>query len=422
MAVTPKSIYVYAHWQGIDDPALVGTLTATPSKGKEIFAFEYAEEWLHANYSQTLDPNLQLFAGRQYAPQEKSNFGIFMDSSPDRWGKVLMRRREAILARKEDRKPTTLLESDYLLGVYDGHRMGALRFKTNIEEAFLSDEKDLASPPWASLRELEYASLRLEAEEDMKDDEAIKWLNMLMAPGASLGGARPKASIKDTKGELWIAKFPSVADDRNIGAWEMVVRELAELAGIRVSRAMLKKFSGKHHTFLSQRFDRIDEATRLHFASAMTLLGHNDGEGHQEGVSYLELAEFISTSGVNVKKELEELWRRIVFNICVKNTDDHLRNHGFILTTGGWELSPAYDMNPVPNGHGLTLNISEDDNSLDIDLALSVAQYFRIVKKDGEGIIDQVLSAVGQWRKIATKHKLSKAEQDSMEGAFRTVI
>lgn len=419
MVRTPNNItiLVFAHWQGLQHPMLIGTLSAVRSRGKEIFSFEYDPEWLKANYGIQLDPDLQLFSGKQYLADEKPNFGIFLDSSPDRWGRILMKRKEAILSRREGRKPNSLFESDYLLGVFDENRMGALRFKISPDAEFMNNGKQMATPPFASLRDLEFASLKLE-EEDGYGDKALQWLNMLIAPGSSLGGARPKASIMDTIGQLWIAKFPSKNDDRDMGAWEMVARELAVKSGINMAPAMIKKLNSKHHTFLNRRFDRTEKRERIHFASAMTLLGYNDGADYHEGVSYFELAEFIMRNGANVKADLAELWRRIVFNICIKNTDDHLRNHGFLLTPKGWTLSPAFDINPIPKGTGLTLNISEDDNSLDISLALEVAEYFRLSDKDAKQILKKIQQNTGKWREIAIRYKISKTEQSMMEGAF----
>ncbi len=371
---------------------------------------------MHSNYIQ-LDPDLHFFSGRQYLNDEKVNFGLFMDSSPDRWGRLLMRRREAMMARLEQRKENFLFETDYLLGVYDEHRMGALRFKTEEDGNFLNDNKQMAAPPFTSLRELEQASLRLEQENSIEDPEYIKWLNMLMAPGSSLGGARPKASVLDINQNLWIAKFPSSFDDKNIGAWEMVVHDLAKEAGLNVAEAFIEKFASQHHTFITKRFDRIKEK-RIHFASAMTLLGQTDGADYQNGISYLQLAEFIRRDGSDVENDLRELWQRIVFNICVSNTDDHLRNHGFILTSKGWRLSPAYDINPNENGMGLKLNISENDNSLNTDLALEVAPYFRVKHESAKELIVMTKKIIANWRTIAKKYKIGNNEQDLMNRAF----
>jgi serine/threonine-protein kinase HipA len=412
-----KIVYVYANWETLESPQLMGSLFATPSRGKEIFSFEYDPKWLKSNHAHDLDPNLKLFGGPQYPKSDHANFGLFLDSSPDRWGRVLMRRREEQRAREEKRASVTLMESDYLLGVFDGHRMGALRFKLDPNGPFLDDDKEMASPPWAQLKELEYASLQLENDEAEKDKDYMKWLKLLVAPGGSLGGARPKASVVDDKGELWIAKFPSKNDDLNIGAWEFIVHKLAVIAKIETSEAQIKKFTGNYDTFLTKRFDRNDRK-RIHFASAMTLLDRKDGDGAEEGVSYLDLVDFLIQNGSQVGSDLQELWRRIVFNICISNVDDHLRNHGFILTGKGWKLAPAYDMNPSETGDGLKLNLSKDDNSQSLDLALEVAEYFRLKKSKAEEIISDVIGAVLQWENLAKKSVSSK-EVSRMKRAFR---
>jgi len=238
-----------------------------------------------------------------------------------------------------------------------------------------------------------------------------------MVPGSSIGGARPKSIVVDTNKELWIAKFPGKMDQIDVGAWEMVVHELARRSDIRVSESRIEIFSGKFHTYLSKRFDRVG-GTLFHFASALTMLGYSDGTGISDGASYLEIAEFLMQFGANVSEDLEELWKRIVFNICVSNTDDHLRNHGFILTQTGWILSPAYDMNPEYKSSGLSINISEDDNSLDLDLAREVAEYFRIAAAKSDQVISQITSVVKEWRSIANYFGISRSEQEIMSGAF----
>lgn len=413
-----REILVYADWVGLEQVTLMGTLIATYARGEEVFSFEYDEAWLRSENAQNLDPDLQLYSGQQYLRDEKINFGTFLDSSPDRWGRVLMERREAVLARQEERKAKTLFETDYLLGVFDGYRMGALRFKETAEGDFLNNNKDMAAPPWASIRELEQASLRLE-DEDRDDTEKLKWLTILMAPGSSLGGARPKASVLDEKGNLWIAKFPSKKDGTDVGAWEMVVHQLAIKAGLNVAESNTGKFYSKEHTFLTKRFDRTPEGKRIHFASAMTLLGHTDGTNHESGASYLELVEFITKQGARVNEDLEELWKRIAFSVCVSNIDDHLRNHGFLLTPTGWVLSPAYDINPVAKATGLSLNISETDNSLSLELALYVAKYFRVSDQRAREIIEIIKKSVCEWNSVAEKIGLSKNERAVMASAFR---
>jgi serine/threonine-protein kinase HipA len=417
MAVnTKKKIQVYAHWLGLQEPSLMGVLSVSPAKGKESFSFEYADTWLKSGFSQMVDPDLQLYSGAYYPRDYKSNFGVFLDSCPDRWGRVLMQRREAAIAKQEDRAAKKLLESDFLLGVYDGHRMGALRFKLDDNSSFLNNSKEMAAPPWTSLRELEQASLKFE-EDNTDDPEYLKWLSILIAPGSSLGGARPKASVMDAQNNLWIAKFPSRNDDKDAAAWEMVTNQLAITAGLNVAEGKLLQYNNRYHTYLTKRFDRTTAGERIHFASAMTLLGHIDGED-AAGASYLEMMEFISRHGAAVEKDLEELWRRIVFSICVKNTDDHLRNHGFLLTEKGWLLSPAYDINPNEYGKGLSLNITDADNSLDLDLAMEVAGYFRLSKDKASQIIQEVSTVVKDWKKVAAAYKISNAEQERMSAAF----
>jgi serine/threonine-protein kinase HipA len=419
MAERKRIIQVFADWETMSEPQLMGLLSATQIRGKEIFAFEYDKEWLKYNQDKhSLDPDLNLYGGQQYLNDTKSNFGIFMDSSPDRWGRLLMRRREAAMARLEGRKEQLLFETDYLLGVYDQHRMGAIRFKTDNEGDFLSNNKAMAAPPFTSLRALEQASLNLEKEDSVDNPDYLKWLNMLIAPGSSLGGARPKASVMDAKNNLWIAKFPSNFDDRDTGAWEMVIHDLAQKSGIQMAEAMIQKFNGRHHTYLTKRFDRTFTNKRIHFASAITLLGHSDGTDHQDGASYLHFAEFIMRNGAKVEGDLEQLWRRIVFNICVSNTDDHLRNHGFLLTNQGWILSPAYDINPIETGTGLKLNISENDNALDLDLALEVAPFFRVNQLQAKRITAEIKAVVSTWQTVANKYKIGRNEQEMISRAF----
>lgn len=414
-----RKIFVFADWVGLSEPTLMGALFVDLLRGKEIFSFEYSDVWLKSNHRHILDPHLGLYSGVQYLRDEKQNFGIFLDSSPDRWGRVLMKRREAILAKTENRLIQPLFESDFLLGVYDLHRMGALRFKLDLDGDFLDNNRNYSAPPWTSIRELEYASLELEKNIEQDNPDLLKWINLLMAPGSSLGGARPKASVQDADGDLWIAKFPSKNDFIDVGAWEMVVNELGQKSGLRMSEGLAKKFNNKHHIYLTKRFDRISNGRRLHFSSAVTLLGYNDGAGADEGVSYLELVEFIVQNGANVNADLEELFKRIVFSIAVSNTDDHLRNHGFLLTENGWTLSPAYDINPNQYGGGLKLNITENDNSLDFNLVRSVAPYFRLSESNAVRIIEKTTKVVAEWENTATKYKIPKAEQQLMSSAFR---
>lgn len=402
-----------------NEPLLMGVLNTENVRGKEVFSFRADEKWYNNKSFVYLDANLQPYPGNQYAPEGKENFGIFFDSCPDRWGRVLMQRREQIRAKEEGMAMRKLHESDYLLGVYDGNRMGALRFKTSPDGPFLDDNAQFSSPPFTSLRTLEQASLNYESTDIGKSPEYNKWIQMLYSPGSSLGGARPKANVLDSESNLWIAKFPSHNDTIDVGAWEYLVTEMARDFGINVPETKLAKFSSRYHTFLTRRFDRQQEH-RLYFASAMTLLGYNDGDDAAQGVSYLELSEFLQRFGTPQQKEdLQELWKRIVFNIAISNCDDHLRNHGFMLTPKGWKLSPAYDLTPNPDGWGLKLNIDEHDNSLNYDVALRAASWYGVERNDAEKIIEHCKAIVARWRERSTELGISRLEQEQMASAFR---
>ncbi len=418
-------IDVFAAWDWLESQTRIGILRAEYVHGRETFSFEYDLDWLQRHDTLLLDPELLHFEGPQYlGDRSKQNFGIFLDSSPDRWGRLLMKRREAVQAREQGTVPRMLRETDFLLGVHDQQRMGGLRFRISgeSEEPFLSDRDGENVPPWTRLRELEQAAWQLQSEGEQKERDLREWMNLLIAPGSSIGGARPKAGVCDETSNLWIAKFPGRNDEHDVGGWEMVLHTLAGRAGLRVTEARAERFASRHHTFLTRRFDRSvinGKRARRHFASAMTMLGYSDGIGHDDGASYLEIVEFLARYGANPSKDLPELWRRILFSIAVSNTDDHLRNHGFILDQQGWRLSPAYDLNPNPTGTGLHLNISETDNSLSFDLARSVAPFFRVHEHEQASMIQQVNDAVGEWRSIAQEIGISRTEQELMMPAFR---
>ncbi|WP_420896622.1 type II toxin-antitoxin system HipA family toxin [Kosakonia radicincitans] len=406
-------VFVFADWQDFAEPGLVGTLRSEVVRNSEHFSFRYDDAWLLSPFVQKVDPDLELYSGEQHSAVSR-NFRVFLDSCPDRWGRVLMKRREAILARQQARRPRLLGEIDFLLGVHDFHRQGALRFKRALTGPFLDDNDRLAAPPMASLRELAWAAKQIESNDDRDDAEYLQWLNMLMSPGSSLGGARPKASVRDEKNQLWIAKFPSRYDDYDIAAWEFLTSQLARNAGIEMAECRIERFDREHHTFLTKRFDRTPD-TRLHFTSAMTQLGYYDGDYE---ASYLELAQFLTERGSRSREDLSQLWRRIVFNIAVSNNDDHLRNHGFIFQNGGWILSPAYDINPVPDAQGLHLNISDVDNQLDYELAMSMIDFFRLTFAQAKEVMQEVTSSVRKWREIAESMNISRAEQERMAPAF----
>ena len=410
-----KTIYVYDDF-GFDRPTLLGKLYINLVKGSESYSFEYDKEWLqNTNCSVALDPALQPFGGRQF-PAAGNLFGLFADSSPDRWGRILMTRRERIIARWENRKPRKLNDGDFLLGVFDETRMGGLRFKDDPNGVFLSDDKEISTPPWASLRTLEEASRQFENDEDIQTE---KWLNQLLRPGSSLGGARPKANIVDPNGDLWIAKFPSRNDENNTGAWEKTVHDLAKLCGLNVPESKLETFSKLGSTFLVKRFDR-QNGRRIHFASAMTLLGKTDGAGAADGTSYLEIVSFIKAGGANPQADLVELWKRIVFGMAVSNTDDHLRNHGFLLQKNGWVLSPLYDVNPVPYGDDLALNVDEYDSTISVDLAISAASHFGLDAQEAQAQARNICRTVQKnWETLAQKHGIPRGKIEDMRPAFR---
>lgn len=408
-------IFVYADWLITEKPLFLGTLRSSVIRGKEHFSFSYDKDWLVSKFALQIDPTLQLYAGEQHATDDK-NFKVFLDSCPDRWGRLLMQRREAVIARNEGRKANALFETHYLLGVHDSFRMGALRFCTARDGNFLDDNEDFSTPAITSLPELEKAAKGIESKPDFENPDYLKWLNMLISPGSSLGGARPKASVKDIDGSLWLAKFPSRYDEYDIGLWEYIVYKMALNAGINMSECKVQTVGSDHHIFLTKRFDRLEGGHRLLFTSAMTQLKYFDG--NDDGASYLELAEFLIENGSNTQEDLKQLWTRMLFNIMVSNSDDHLRNHGFIFDTTGWRLSPAYDINPTQNATGLHLNIDDKDNALEIDLAFDVAHYFQLNVKTANEVYTQVKNAVQEWNELAKNLGISQGERDLMKDCF----
>ena len=408
-------IWVYADWKGMVSPKCIGILSAQQAKGRKAFSFSYDANWISSQEQLLLDPDIAWYSGQQY-PNGKENFGVFLDSMPDSWGRTLMKRRAALNAKEQGKSAPVLYDIDFLLGVHDLSRMGALRFKREPDGDFLDNDPVSPTPPWASIRELQHGAKLIESNEDTV--EVRKWLAMLMAPGSSLGGARPKANILDEHGHPWIAKFPSKNDTIDKGAWEYLAYCLAVNAGIDMAESRLEHIAGPYHTFFTKRFDR-ERQDRIHFASAMTMTGKNEELIRDETPSYLDIVEFIQFSGIVIEEDLHQLWRRIVFNVLISNTDDHLRNHGFILTNKGWRLSPAFDINPSIDKVGLALNIDMDNNSLDIDLVKSVDIYFRLGKKEMDSIIDEVKSGIFGWKKIATEIGIPRNEQMLMAAAFK---
>lgn len=390
---------------------LVGYLWSRFRNNKENATFEYDSSWLSAPYGFSLEANLPLLPGAFHTIIGKKLFGSLGDSAPDRWGRILMRRFERNLALKENRPPKSLMEIDYLLGVNDYARQGALRFKENEKDEFLAHATIQKIPPLIDLPKLLSATNRIINDKESDDD-----LRLLLAPGSSLGGARPKASILNKNNQLMIAKFPNQTDETNIVLWEAVALTLAKKAKIQVPEWQLIKID-KLYVLLLKRFDRIN-TQRVPYLSAMSMLNANDNELH----SYLEIVDALRQFGANAEGDIKELWRRIVFNICIANTDDHLRNHGFLhFDIKGWILSPAYDMNPVPidiKPRILSTAISLDDNTGSLALALSVIPYFKLSLFEAKIIIKEVLKAVSSWQTVAKNVGLKKHEINRMASAF----
>jgi serine/threonine-protein kinase HipA len=399
-------------------PVLMGQLHRQQSGSGEILSFEYDSAWLEQQEVFSFDPDLALAAGHQYPAPQRKNFGIFLDSAPDRWGRVLMQRRENVRARPEKRKPRALTEWDFLLGVHDETRLGALRFRESSNAPFIDSDTQFAAPPLTSLRELQAVSLQFEKHIDDEDNPLYeKWLTQLFAPGSSLGGARPKASVRDEAGILCIAKFPSRNDTRDMGGWELVAYRLARKAGIIVADASPLRFPESPYTaFLVKRFDRTIRGGRLAFISAMTLTQHTDGE---PGASYLELVDLLQSRGADTHPDCVQLFRRVVFNILIRNTDDHLRNHGFFVDESGIRLSPAYDINPSVDRQELTLAINEVETACDVSIAMEASQDYGLNPREAADVLKQVQDAVAGWREEATRMNLPKAELDLMANAFQ---
>lgn len=407
-------IWVYAHWKGMAQPKLIGLLSANLGKTVQQLSFKYHQDWLESAEQLLLDPDIGWYVGTQY-PIEKENFGVFIDSMPDTWGRRLMQRKAALLAREKKERPPRLMDLDYLLQVSDFTRMGALRFKLHPDGAFLNNDNEKPIPPWAHIHELQQSAEKFEADEEGNNE----WLELLIAPGSSLGGARPKANILDEKGQLWIAKFPAKNDTTDKAAWEYLTYRLAVKSGIKMSDCKVEHIYGPFQTFLTKRFDR-EGADRIHFTSAMTMLGYTEQLLRDKTPSYLEIAEFIQHQGASPIADLHQLWRRIVFNISVSNTDDHLRNHGFILTEAGWRLSPAYDLNPSIDKNGLALNVDLYDNALNYALAFQVGDYFQLSQADMTNILSEVTNAVNHWEQEAKEIGISRSQIQLMAPAFMT--
>jgi len=405
-----NKIYVYAGWE---DNIKIGTLYSDMLNGAEVVSFTYEQEWLKKHPFLILDPTFERSPYRFYS-RDKMLFGAFQDSCPDRWGRKLIDRRESLYAEREGRRPQKFTETGYLLQLQDITRSGAFRFKTDEQGDYLGNY-DLSVPPISSIRELEQISLGYEKGSDER------WIQQLVNPGSSLGGARPKANVRNIDGTLWIAKFPSRFDDYDVGAWEKVVHDIAKECNIPVPESKLCRYSDLGSTFLVKRFDRVYDPSgteqRIHFASAMTMLGIRDG--NTDGVGFLDLVDIVEKITTNTDKELEALFRRVVFDIAISNQDNHLRNHGFLLKGDKWSMSPSYDLNPVYNADYLSMNIDMDDGRRSFEKILSTASFYHLRNEKAQSIIKEVCSVVtGTWSMLASKYGISEAEKRRMAPAF----
>lgn len=389
----------------------VGTLTRERAAGKSVISFAYDSDWLAEPRSFAIDPGLPLFEGEQYPSRLP---GVFADAAPDRWGRTLMERREALAARHEDRAPRALDDWDFLVGVDDLTRMGALRLARSGSPEFL-DSRSLAVPPRTRLRDLEHWARELEEGLPREASEEESWVSMLIAPGSSLGGARPKASFLEEDESLWIAKFPSREDRHDVGGWEYVTARLAAAAGIATPEAKLLRLASEQRTFCSKRFDR-DRAGRRLFASAMTLTGRDD----RENASYLDIARAIVDFGdpAAIEADLEQLFRRVVFNLFVSNRDDHLRNHAFLRTSRGWRLAPAFDVNPSLQKREHSLAFDEAQRTPDLDLARETAPLYRLSAPRVDKLVAEVGAAVARWAEEARRAELPESEVALFSAAF----
>ena len=404
-----KTAYVYVDLRGI--PHLVGRLWTRTRKGRESATFEYDDSWLAHNERFPLEPALKLSPGPFHTVSDKPLFGAIGDSAPDRWGRVLMRRAERRRAELARETPRTLQESDYLLMVNDEARQGALRFSEREGGPFLADHGVTKIPPLIELPRLLSAAERVATDDDSDED-----LRLLLAPGSSLGGARPKASVRDRDGHLAIAKFPHERDEINTVLWEAVALTLAGKAGIAVPVWRVEMVASRP-VLLLRRFDRVD-GTRVPFLSAMSMLGAHDNETH----SYLEFTDALRQHGAAPREDMRAVWRRIVFSILISNTDDHLRNHGFLYgNTDGWRLAPVYDVNPVPtdlHARVLTTAIDLDDGTASLELAMAVAGHYELDSRTAGAIVAEVGRAVATWRTDAARLGLTRPEIDRMASAF----
>lgn len=392
----------------VSEPTQVGWLLRDAGRRGEVIRFEYAQAWLGDPRAFAIEPLLPLNEGPFHAQDASQPPGVFQDCSPDRWGKLLMDRRETIEAREQARPRRALRPWDHLAGIDDGTRMGALRLR-DPDSGVYAASLQTSAPPLTSLRELEAAARLVEQGAGERLDKQIR---QLLIPGGSLGGARPKASFVDEHGQLWLAKFPSTEDRVDVGLWEFVAYRLSVAAGIDMPDARLLSLSDRGHTFAVRRFDREGAGRRM-YASARTLL-----DLESDGASYLDLAMAVQDNAAagSVGAGLEELFRRAVFNVLIGNRDDHLRNHGFLRQPTGWTLAPAFDVNPNPDKDVHVLALDEADPTPDTSILIAQHAYFRLDADAAQAIVEKVRMAVRSWPDEA-KRRGAGSQEVSLMGA-----
>ena len=415
-----RTLFIYADFDWLGEPLLVGELGYESLRGSDSYSFKFDNEWLRQYGGLFLSADINIYPGLQYTQPGRDIFGCFSDALPDRWGRLLLNRREQIQAAEEKRSIRRLSSFDYLMGIDDFSRIGGFRFKLSQDGEFINCEKTLRIPPLTDIRALVAASMEIEKSEELNQLPEKKWLLQLVHPGTSLGGARPKAGVMDDDGHLCVAKFPSRNDDYDVGLWEHHSHLLAKEAGIIAAETNVIETGGKNHALLSKRFDRTADGRRKHFASAMTLLGLTDGCDAKTGNGYLDIVDFILQNCCDVEDNLRQLYRRVAFNIAIGNSDDHFRNHGFLLTPRGWTLSPAYDMNPTLNDYQ-SLLINSSTNYADLQVLLDSSDEYMIGKEEAKRITEEVKDGVSKWKAIAIRLGIAKREIDIFETIYQRV-
>lgn len=415
-----KRITIYADFDFLISPQEIGVLGYEHVRGNEHFVFEYSREWLKSYGGIVLSGDLMNMPSLQH-PRSKDNvFGFVKDSFPDRWGRLLLDRRERITAMAEGRPKHMLTNYDYLIGIEDFTRMGGIRYKSDESDNYINTSAKYLVPPIESLRALCDACHEIELAEERNELPERRWLDQLIDPGTSLGGTRPKANVIDTDGKLYVAKFPSKKDLENTELIEHFSHQLAASAGINVAKTRSIKISKDRDLLLSERFDRTDDGKRIHFASAMSLLGLDDGAGSNTGNGYLDIVDFILHGCTDVKQNIRQLYRRVAFNVMFGNTDDHFRNHGFLLTSKGWTLSPAYDINPGSKLHQCLL-INEYTEQSDINALLSASENYMLERHEAKEIIEEVRTSIKDWRQVAKKLQISPKLLDAYRNRWDNI-